>query len=185
LAEIETFLKLSRKFARNSAESVPWTELVSVSAGLPNVTAQRERILDAAERILSDGRRRSTRDLLTELTRFGISPGGNNPVQNLSTYLSREKERFSTDARLGGWTVKWAATRRTGVIARGDVEQTPAGGGAVHVTNTQRPPVQSFATIAPHSEPGTWTFGNSDIFQASADPPLLVGFPPDEDSHER
>ena len=111
LAEIETFLKLAKKFAGKSDAPTSWDDLMHAAIGPQPTAAQRDRIVAAAEKILSDGRRRSTRELLVELSRYGISPGGDNPLQNLSTYLSREKERFSSDVRRGGWAVKWAATR--------------------------------------------------------------------------
>jgi hypothetical protein len=100
LMEIETFLKLGRRFmGLTEADATP-AELMSVMTGI----TQRDRVLEAAERLLADGQRRTTRDLLAEMNTFGVQPGGVDPASTLSTYLSRDK-RFSNDNRRGGWTL--------------------------------------------------------------------------------
>jgi hypothetical protein len=67
--------------------------------------SQRQRIIEAADMVLSDGRRRLSRELLPELTKLGVIVGGKDPSGNLAAYLSREKERFHTDQKRGGWTL--------------------------------------------------------------------------------
>lgn len=101
LMEIETFLKLGRKFTGQLESNTTLAELMSISEG----ATQRDRVLDAAEKLLADGRRRSTRELLAELNGFGIQPGGLEPSSTLSTYLSRD-DRFSSDVKRGGWTLQ-------------------------------------------------------------------------------
>jgi hypothetical protein len=104
LQEIETFLKLGRKFTgQHEANTTPTTlaELMNVA---PAAATQRDRVVDAAAKLLADGRRRPTRELLAEMNRFGVLPGGIDPASTLSTYLSRDG-RFSNDNRRGGWTL--------------------------------------------------------------------------------
>ena len=102
LQEIETFLKLGRKFTgQHEPSTTTLAELMNVTA--TGVT-QRDRVLDAAHKLLTDGRRRPTRELLAELRTFGVVPGGLDPASTLSTYLSRDP-RFSNDNRRGGWTL--------------------------------------------------------------------------------
>jgi hypothetical protein len=65
----------------------------------------KEQILDASEEILADGMHRLSRDLLPELAKRGVRIGGKDPA-NLASYFSREKQRFVSDQRAGGWTLR-------------------------------------------------------------------------------
>jgi hypothetical protein len=103
LSEIETFLSLGKKFADNSPRL---DGTLGDLLGTYSATTRRDRVLDASERILRDGKRRGVQELLGELESMGVSPGGSEPAQTLSTYLSRDKERFSSDVRQGGWTLR-------------------------------------------------------------------------------
>jgi hypothetical protein len=71
----------------------------------------RERIIAAAETVLSDGQRRFARELLPELLKYGVRLEGKNPAGNLASYLSREKDRFISDAKMGGWTLRVLAQK--------------------------------------------------------------------------
>lgn len=62
-------------------------------------------ILTAVDRLLADGKRKSTRELLKLLANQGITVGGKDQVLSLSSYLSREKERYSS-SRKEGWGLK-------------------------------------------------------------------------------
>lgn len=66
---------------------------------------KKDQILDAAENVLADGVRRLSRDLLPEIEKQGVKIGGKDAVNALAVYLSREKHRFQTDQRAGGWTL--------------------------------------------------------------------------------
>jgi hypothetical protein len=107
LHEIETFLKLGRKFTGQHESNTSLAELMRVA---PTGVTQRDRVLDAANKLLADGQRRTTRELLTEMNGFGVLPGGVDPASTLSTYLSRDP-RFSNDNRRGGWTLSAIASR--------------------------------------------------------------------------
>src|SRR6266705_3479867 len=64
---------------------------------------KRDAILSTVELILSDGRRRTSRELLPELKARGVEIGGQDEVNNLAAYLSPEKDRFDSDRQKGGW----------------------------------------------------------------------------------
>lgn len=110
LQEIEVFLKLGRKFTgqpeSHTANITGISELMNLAPG----ATQRDRVVDAANKLLTDGRRRTTRELLAEMNGFGVQPGGVDPTSTLSTYLSRDR-RFSNDNRRGGWTLSTLAPR--------------------------------------------------------------------------
>jgi hypothetical protein len=67
--------------------------------------SKKDRILRASEHILADGKRRISRQLLSDLMLSGVEVGGSDPVLNLSSYLSREKDRFTSNLKAGGWTL--------------------------------------------------------------------------------
>lgn len=69
----------------------------------PEGQSKKDRILGSVEKILMDGRRRTTRELLDELTKQGIEVGGRDEMNNLAAYLSPQKERFNSDRKAGGW----------------------------------------------------------------------------------
>jgi hypothetical protein len=109
LQEIELFLKLGRKFTGKSEQDTNRDVLTAALMSFEPPATQRDRVLDAAAKLLANGQRRSTRELLMEMIGFGVRPGGVDPASTLSTYLSRDR-RFSNDNRRGGWTLsKFAA----------------------------------------------------------------------------
>jgi len=69
--------------------------------GFGRVT-KKETILSTAAQILSDGKRRSSKELLEELKARGVDIGGTDPVNNLAAYLSPD-ERFDSRRSEGGW----------------------------------------------------------------------------------
>lgn len=114
VAELEELLRLADK--HRLEVSVP------IAASLNRLQAQlevrpselqtlRERIIAAAESVLSDGKRRVARELLPEMAKYGVKLEGKNPQSNLSSYLSREKDKFVSDVKLGGWTLRSLAVQ--------------------------------------------------------------------------
>ncbi len=81
-------------------------------SGVAAVSTKRDRILIAAEEILSDGIGRDSRSLLPELEARGVTVGGSNPVNNLSAYLSAAKDRFESDRAKGGWLLRTQRKQR-------------------------------------------------------------------------
>lgn len=45
------------------------------------------------------------RELLVELEALGVKVNGKDASSNLSVYLSREKDIFTSDVKAGGWTL--------------------------------------------------------------------------------
>lgn len=73
----------------------------TVRAAFGRVT-KKETILSATAQILSDGRRRTSKELVDELKAYGVDIGGQDPVNNLAAYLSPD-ERFESKRSEGGW----------------------------------------------------------------------------------
>lgn len=63
---------------------------------------KKETILATAAQILSDGRRRTSKELVEELKTHGVDIGGQDPVNNLAAYLSPD-DRFESKRSEGGW----------------------------------------------------------------------------------
>jgi len=108
IAELEELLRLADK--HRLEVSVPISaEVARLSSQLAvrpsEMQTLRERIIAAAESVLSDGKRRVARELLPEMRKHGVILEGKNPYSNLSSYLSREKDKFVSDVKLGGWTL--------------------------------------------------------------------------------
>jgi len=115
LEELETLYRLSQKYlsqphpqrvtqvgALAALAAVTERERTAASFG----TTKKDRILNASEFVLSDGKRRISRELLKEIATYGIEVGGEDAAGNLASYLSRERTRFVSDVKLGGWTLK-------------------------------------------------------------------------------
>jgi len=114
LADISTLIRLYTAFQplfddgpRQIGETVHnvTLALTSQSQTLP----KRDRIVQASAQILADGSHLRTGQLLRELESRGIQVGGKNPVLNLSSYLSRAKDRFMSEPRSGGWALRQIA----------------------------------------------------------------------------
>ena len=115
ISEIEVFLRLGKKFSAprsglGAADLDPYRNAISISELLDaermeSRVTQKDRVLEAAKQLLRDRRRRSTRELADELETVGVPIGGAEPSKILSTYLSRD-DRFVSDVRKGGWTLK-------------------------------------------------------------------------------
>jgi hypothetical protein len=113
LAEIETLLRLVEKYQL----SVPHTRVTSEGALSMVLSAPqhatrstgetvKELLLRTAAAILSDGRRRLSRELVHEMKRHGVYVPGEDQAGNLASYLSREKETFESNVKAGGWTLR-------------------------------------------------------------------------------
>lgn len=107
LSELQEMKRLMEKYQVRAAEQA--SSIVSQVEGKIAASAAmtvKDRILSGAESVLEDGKRRRPRELLEDMARIGVTVPGENPAQNLSSYLSREKDRFESDPGLGGWTLK-------------------------------------------------------------------------------
>lgn len=77
-------------------------QAVSVLPKAPKV-AVKDKVLEAALRILADGKPRRTSDLVAEFFLDGIEVGGTNQTATVSSILSRD-HRFKAD-RTHGWSL--------------------------------------------------------------------------------
>jgi hypothetical protein len=127
LSDIETLIGLLGTYDQLlEASARPASELVTkLHESLKRRSnTLKERILDASEEILADGARRLSRDLLPELAKRGVRVGGKDPAANLASYLSREKERFVSDQRAGGWTLRQRMDSKAVVTTSTDLSET-------------------------------------------------------------
>lgn len=89
----------------------------------PTYTSAKERILGAAEQLLS-GRSLPQKELFAELEKIGIHVGGKserNKLLNLSSLLSRD-DRFKAGNRKTGWSLaKRSPKGEAGVVAPASV----------------------------------------------------------------
>jgi hypothetical protein len=65
-------------------------------------STKQQSIIEGCAAILSDGKRRLSRELLPELEKLGIIVGGKNPKSLLASYLSAAGG-FESVIKLGGW----------------------------------------------------------------------------------
>jgi hypothetical protein len=107
----------------------------SVMSTLDHRTTKKDRILDTARDVLSDGKRRSGRELVEELKKRGVDIGGADPVNNLAAYLSPD-ERFDSKRSEGGWGLVLPPKK-------GGPNDAPTSTGPIGVNNgaVQRPSV--------------------------------------------
>lgn len=111
LAELMELRRLMQKYNVKAAEPIKGA-LSQVANHIANTAAAsaaetvKDRVLGGAEAVLIDGKRRRPRQLLEEMAKIGVTVPGRDPAANLSSYLSREKDRFESDQGLGGWTLK-------------------------------------------------------------------------------
>ena len=74
---------------------------------LPAEPSTPTQVLDAAVEILRSGKSVYLADLMGLLTNKGIRVGGQDPLQNLSTILSRNKDAYGLEvSRRDGWSLK-------------------------------------------------------------------------------
>jgi hypothetical protein len=97
LEQLETLTKELFPGDENGEVSTPSVALIPGNS-------KKAQIINAVTRILVDGRRRSTAELLRELQFRGVVVGGKDAHNNLSAYLSTE-DRFSSDRSKGGWGI--------------------------------------------------------------------------------
>ena len=112
LEELKTLVLLMKKHNVIPASQKVAEQVHTVAAHISNGAVAfgvtiKERILNGAEAVLShDGQRRTSRELIAEMGKLGVIVGGVDPVATLSSYLSREKVRFDSDVKAGGWALK-------------------------------------------------------------------------------
>ncbi|HEV2700787.1 MAG TPA: hypothetical protein VGV09_04095 [Steroidobacteraceae bacterium] len=130
LEEIETLVRLAEKYnlcVDRHIEVVPEPKRVTDSrlfAAIHRAARDmtiRDRIILGCESILDDGKRRLSRELVPELAKLGVNVGGKDPAGNLAAYLSKEKDRFDSNIKLGGWSL----TRLTRRANPGDADTSP------------------------------------------------------------
>lgn len=103
-------LKIVRKVYAEKTEKSAQAPLFSIAPiALKNDANQREesvsaRVITYVQQLLSDGRRQKIHELLLQVTEHGIIIGGANQATGLSAILSRRKDIFSGDKKLG-WTL--------------------------------------------------------------------------------
>jgi hypothetical protein len=112
MAELQELKRLMEKYAgkvmniMNAASVVGRvSERITNAAAIAAAITTKDRIILGAEAILQDGRRRRPKQLLEEMAKIGVTVPGKNPAAGLSSYLSKEKDRFETDPGSGGWTL--------------------------------------------------------------------------------
>ena len=130
IVEVETFLRMYAKYSGVSVGALNSTfeGFTGALAGyrtrltsVPLQASKRERIAQAAKRILADGRPRSIRVLLDELKAMNVEIGGSDEAANLSAYLSRE-DAFVSDPKYG-WTLKKEEPETAPTVSGSDVTQ--------------------------------------------------------------
>ena len=106
LAELDQFEALADKLFPNTAITPGAASLSfnvsTVSAAVPMTMTKKDRIVTAVEQILADGKRRTSKELIGELTVLGVDVGGKDPVNNLGAYLS-PCTKFNAIRKKGGW----------------------------------------------------------------------------------
>jgi hypothetical protein len=114
LKEVRLLIELARKYAPQPNPVQPAGAVVmSVTRGLADrgMTKQK-RIFKATLEILSDGKRRLSRDLIPELEKRGVIVGGKNPKSLLASYLSTAPDVFESDVKLGGWMIRLGPAKK-------------------------------------------------------------------------
>lgn len=106
-AKLDQLETLARQLFPYNAAATPVRELTLTNPPAAPSMTKREQIYSTVESILSDGVRRSTKELESLLQARGVQVGGTDPVNNLSAYLSGTpaKARFESDRKKGGWMV--------------------------------------------------------------------------------
>lgn len=107
--DLDELVRIAEKYdlvPKARAASDLLNELIGPSFKASTHTTQYDRVVRGSEAILSDGKRRLSRDLLPELDALGVKVGGKNPKGLIATYLSREPDVFESDTKLGGWALR-------------------------------------------------------------------------------
>jgi hypothetical protein len=105
LEEVRTLIGLMRKHCTPSPFQSALELSASVTASMKKKLTKQQSIIEGCKAILSDGKRRFSRELLPELEKLGIHVGGKNPKSLLASYLSAADD-FVSDQKLGGWTLQ-------------------------------------------------------------------------------
>jgi hypothetical protein len=131
LEEIETLVRLAAKYNLNvdvkptailmQPKRVTETRIMAAAHGAAHALTVRDKIILGCESILDDGKRRLSRELVPLLATLGVKVGGKDPAGNLAAYLSKEKDRFDSNVKQGGWSL----TRLTRRANPGDVGASP------------------------------------------------------------
>ena len=99
LADIDQYLQLKKKLF--GAELRGQASGSAKMTGNLTVRSKRDVILNACDLMLANGIRMTSRELLKGLKNQGIEVGGSDEVLYLSGYLSREKDRYEANRKLG------------------------------------------------------------------------------------
>jgi hypothetical protein len=105
LDEVRTLIGLMRKHCTPSPFQSALELTASMTADMKKKLTKQQQIIKGCAAILSDGKRRLSRELLPELEKLGITVGGKNPKSLLASYLSAADD-FVSDQKLGGWTLQ-------------------------------------------------------------------------------
>jgi hypothetical protein len=114
LEELSLLITLARKYLESQPHDRPKPitaddalRAVQGAVERSQSVPKRRRIVEAAAEILSDGRRRLSREMLTELLGRGVEVGGapGKEAASLASYLSKD-DQFVSDIKAGGWTLK-------------------------------------------------------------------------------
>lgn len=108
ISEIQSALNVVRRYSddEQTLESGASEALYRMAFGTTNQT-KHQRIIERAKEILSDGCPRPTAALVEAIRANGIEISDTNEksIANLSAYLSREKDIFISNRKLG-WSLK-------------------------------------------------------------------------------
>ena len=113
-SRLRTYVAVAREYERMEAGHTMSTSPPTLT---PTTEAPGERTLSrrtadiAVELLRAKGQPIHTRDLLPQIAERGVTVGGQNPVANLSGFLSRDKGRL-VNSRTYGWSLReWAGGR--------------------------------------------------------------------------
>lgn len=114
---LRTYVAVAREYERvETGQTAPTSPLITTPTpdGPGEGTLSRRTADIAVELIDAKGQPIHTRDLLAQIAERGVTVGGQNPVANLSGFLSRDKERL-VNSRTYGWSLrKWAVGHLAG-----------------------------------------------------------------------
>lgn len=142
LEEIETLIRLATKYklgtgagtaitsSANPAKQITGAGVLTVLAAQMSGfgTTMKDKIINGSEHVLSDGKRRLSREIVADLAAIGVVVPGDDPAGYLATYLSKEKSRFTSDVKAGGWTL-------TRIVQKGRPGDVGASSGLFNINN--------------------------------------------------
>ena len=115
-----------------SSEAVPL-----VGNGRARMTSHEAVIEEAEAELRTLGRRMPTRRLAELLQARGVQLPGRDQIQTLSSYLSRSKEKFTSDRREGWGLVEWGHGQPALAVTRDEIDTGGANGdSAEHIDSS-------------------------------------------------